>query len=202
MLCSCRFFYNHSTNEYNRDIVNEYQNNPCKEFLVFNEADSEGLFDAYDLFKTAFSLKHWAFVAALKFLCKDGFSLTYRENYLTTLIRIVTQSPMCKNFGFKVRIGTFRDRETYSFMEILQKGLTLHRFLGVSEQIFPSYYNFTPFCSCNLRVKFLATVKNENDPTHHFLSFSKRRCDYEFENVERNGHYVFCPRSNNKIIFY
>lgn len=204
MPCGCRLSSRCSTRVYNSLSHDEYERNPCEEFLIYGKTESDGTKTVCELIKTALSLKHWAFAASVKFLQTRKFCAKYRVEYLKTLRRIVQLSPMGHNHGYSLRTSAWDDRETWTFSEIIEKGLDMH-FFNINLDIFPpsDWGDFKPFCICNSRLKIFTTLKHEGKPINHFLYFSIFNRNYiTSDSVERNGHYHFCPHINNQHIFF
>lgn len=189
--CNCRLYSGCSIENYSIDSARNYQLHPCKEVLMMGEGDERR---KWSITKTAFSLKHWAFVGALKFIQVRKLRSLYRKQYLHTLGRIVKFSKMTDNFGFCVRSLYWDNRDTYFFDEIIRKGLTIHSVSTSQEAIFPlrSFRNFAPFCTCNMLIKGYVTIRNDGSPPFHYLRLPKNRLYYPCETIERNGHYDFC----------
>lgn len=210
--CNCKLFSRHPVEGYPFSLALNYEHHPCQEMLIYGESDERGHQKTRVLTKTAFSLKHWAFAASLKFIQRDELAVSvnnfeeYRKNYLRTLLHIIALSPMATNMGFFMRSGIWNYREAYFFKEILERGLRIDP-TGVGYRsegdIFPIRYfhSFAPFCYCNFKVQKFCTIKMDSDPPIHYLNLVTDGIYSPTDMMERNGHYDFCSRMNNKIIF-
>lgn len=189
--CNCRLYSGCSVEDYTIDSALRYQLSPCKEVLMIGDGDE---YRKWSITKTAFSLKHWAFVGSLRFIQTRKLRALYRKQYLLTLGRVVKLSKMTNNFGFCIRSLYWNDRDTYFFDEIVRKGLTRHSVSSSQEAIFPitSFRNFAPFCTCNMLVKGYVTIRSDGSPPVHFLRLPDSRLYYPCETIERNGHYDYC----------
>lgn len=192
--CYCRLYSGCSIEDYSVNTAHHYQHSPCQEVLIFNSTNAVGGRGKWAITKTTFSLKHWSFMASLKFMQVRKLRALYRKNYLLTMLRIVMLSTMANNIGYCVRTLDWNDRETYYFDEILKKGLRIHAVLMGREEIFPIglYRGFAPFCDCNLKIRGYVTIRSSSRPTFHFLQYQEERLHYPCETIERNGHYDFC----------
>lgn len=204
MVCNCRFFSVGGTEEYNlKNIEYEYDQNPCQDFLIFGEIQPNGSRKVCELTKTAFSLKHWAFTASLKFLQQRKLRVLYRKQYIQCLEAFASLPPMYENFGYCVRLGDVYERSLYTFNKMADLAQRVNRYTYAHELVLGSnqYRNITPFCTCNLRIRLFASPISIDKRKKHYLNYSRRCQGYSSENLERNGHYCFCPRMNNQYIF-
>lgn len=201
-----RSYSGYAIEDYNIYVAFDFKYCPGKEVLICGVRKERKPHDEWpricELTKTAFSLKHWAFVASLKYMLLEKLGVVYREDYLRTLLHIINESPMRDVNKFLLRTGACNDRNLYSFFGITEKGLRMCSVATRRDKyVFPiSYFrNFRPTCKCILKIKGRKKIKSGGERV--FWTHSVYLFDRMSESIESNGHYDFCSDVNNQYIF-
>lgn len=190
-MCNCRF-HNAQFKDGHCGNSDEYDKNPCEEFLYLGTDRETGKWTVEPILKTAFTLKHWAFARSLTFLQETKLAREYRYDYLITLRHCVRTAGIGQLASFAVRALKAHDRETWLFEEICDKGLmlTIH---FEDPYLFPKRSWCESSCNGSLTC-FCTSWKTKTKKTKHF--FQQRSPlsseSWGWRSCERYGHYNHC----------